>query len=83
MRRTVLHVGRVVFCPGLDQSAFGSAALQRAGRARCCDQRGCQALAQSSISVLRVYLEAFANLPDSRVVGRSKHDLMEMLVVAV
>ena len=28
-------------------------------------------------------VEAFADLPDPRVVGRSKHDLIEMLVVAV
>ena len=27
--------------------------------------------------------EAFANLPDPRIVGRAKHDLVEMLVVAV
>ena len=28
-------------------------------------------------------VEAFADLPDPRVVGRSKHDLVEMLVIAV
>ena len=27
--------------------------------------------------------EAFSGLPDPRVVGRSKHDLVEMLVVTV